>query len=151
MSKALRFRIPFDSHRVKRSQTLLKSVRQYFYHIVSSLWAKLSLKMSLWMTFDILGLFVNILSADDYILFAIKKIYRNQLESAVDKYSLWRGNLIGRIYHNQFESHYGRIKEIFLHFLILFWNLHRILNIWKKEDEIHSWPISEIRHSQRRC
>ena len=32
MSKKLRFRTPFNSQHAKRSQTLLKSVWQHFYH-----------------------------------------------------------------------------------------------------------------------
>ena len=30
-------KIPFDSHHIEWSQTLLKSARQHFYHILSSL------------------------------------------------------------------------------------------------------------------
>ena len=47
MSKKPSFRAPFDSRIVKGSQTLLESARQHFDHIYSSLWGRLSWKMSL--------------------------------------------------------------------------------------------------------
>ena len=47
MSKKPRFRTPFDSQHFKGSQTLGKSAWQNFYHIFSSLWEKLTWKMSL--------------------------------------------------------------------------------------------------------
>ena len=45
----------------------LKSLydRQHFYYIFSSLWEKLSCKMSLFVICELLGLFVNTLTAND--------------------------------------------------------------------------------------
>ena len=61
MSKKTRFRAPFDSQHVRGCQTLLKSVQKHFNH---------SHKMSLLVICEILGLFVNTLTADDkYSLF----------------------------------------------------------------------------------
>ena len=40
MSKKPSFRTPFDSEHARGSQTLLKSARQHFYHILLSLWGK---------------------------------------------------------------------------------------------------------------
>ena len=40
ISKNPCFRTPSDSHHAKRSQRLLKSAPQHFYHIPSSLWLK---------------------------------------------------------------------------------------------------------------
>ena len=37
-----------------------------------------------------------------------------------------------------------KIKKHFLNFLFHFWNLHQILNIFKKKDDRHSSSISEI-------
>ena len=65
MSKSSRFRTAFDSQHVKGSKTLLKSARQHFCLIVSSLWEKLSWKTSLLVISEILGLFVHTLKADD--------------------------------------------------------------------------------------
>ena len=65
MSKRPRFRTPLDNQHVKGSQTQLKPARQHFYDIISSLWEKWSLKMSLLLKLEILGLFSNTLTADD--------------------------------------------------------------------------------------
>ena len=68
LDKCLRspsFRIPFNSQHVKGSQRLLKSARQHFHHIFSSLWCKCSCKMPLVVIFEILGLLFNILTADN--------------------------------------------------------------------------------------
>ena len=64
LSKKHFFRIPLGSEHVKGSQTLVKSAWQQFYHICSSLWWKLAWKMSLLVICEILGHFVNILTAD---------------------------------------------------------------------------------------
>ena len=58
-SKKPRFRTPFDSQQAKGYQKLLESRRQHFCHIFSSLKWKLSLKMSLLVICEILGLFVK--------------------------------------------------------------------------------------------
>ena len=65
MSKKSRFRTPFNSQNVKGCQRLLKSVRQDCYHIFSSLSGKLSRKMCLVETCEILGLRVNTFTAKD--------------------------------------------------------------------------------------
>ena len=53
-----------DSQHAKGSQALLKSARYCFYHIFPALWEKCSCKMSFLLIFEILPLFVNILTAD---------------------------------------------------------------------------------------
>ena len=59
-------RISFDSQHVKGYQTLLKSARQqHFYHMLPSLWEKLSWKMSLLVILKIWRLFVNTLNVYD--------------------------------------------------------------------------------------
>ena len=54
------------------------------------------------------------------------------------------------ISRNQFESNYLKNEKLFLEFFLHFRNLHEILNIFKKKDDLHSWFISEITHSKRR-
>ena len=65
LSKKHCFRTPFNSRHVKRSQMLMKSAWQYFYHIFSSFSGKLISKMSLWMICDIIGVLFNTLTADE--------------------------------------------------------------------------------------
>ena len=65
MSKKSRFKTHFDSEHFKGSKTIPKSSRQHFCYIASSLRDKLSWEMSLLVIFEILGLFVNTLTADD--------------------------------------------------------------------------------------
>ena len=54
----------FDSQHVKRFQTLVKSSWGHFYHISSSLWEEIIWKISPWLKFEIIGLFVNTWTAD---------------------------------------------------------------------------------------
>ena len=61
----LKLRTPIDSQHVKGSQTLLKSLGEYFYQIFLSLSGKLSRKTCLSVTSEILGLFVYTSTADD--------------------------------------------------------------------------------------
>ena len=64
-SKKRRVRTPFESQHVKGSQTLVKFVWEYFYQILLTLWGKLIWKTSPLVTCEILGVFVNTLTADD--------------------------------------------------------------------------------------
>ena len=59
-----RFRTSFDSQHVKGSQTLVKSAWEHFYHIFPSLWWEMTWRISPWLKFGILGVFVNTLTAD---------------------------------------------------------------------------------------
>ena len=65
MSKKPRFRTPFPSQHAKGSERLLKSAWQHFHLIFSSIWGKLSWKMSLLVIFQILKLFVKTLAVND--------------------------------------------------------------------------------------
>ena len=65
MSKESRFSTPQDSQLVKGSQTLLKSSRQQFYYLCSSLWENFSCKKSFLVIFEILRPFVNAWTPDE--------------------------------------------------------------------------------------
>ena len=53
-----------DSQHVKLFQTLVESAWEHFYHIFSSLWREIIWKISPWLKFEIIGLFVNTWTAD---------------------------------------------------------------------------------------
>ena len=61
-----------DSQHVKRSGTLVKSARQKFCHIFSSLSKKMSSKNSALIVSIILRRFVNILTPDDKYSLSVK-------------------------------------------------------------------------------
>ena len=58
------FRTHFDSQHVTDSQTIVKSAWQHFYHIFSSLLGIFSRKIYLLVICEILGVFLNTLTAD---------------------------------------------------------------------------------------
>ena len=64
LSKKRCFRTSFDSQHVKGSQTLVKCPWENFYHIFSTLWGEMIGKISLLLKFEIIGVFVNILTVD---------------------------------------------------------------------------------------
>ena len=65
MFKRFHFRSPFDGHDVKVSEPLLKSAQQNFYPFVWSTWKRLTLKTSLLVISEVLGLFANTLIVDN--------------------------------------------------------------------------------------
>ena len=107
------------------AETLLKSEPQYLYRNYWSLWKQLRLKKSLWVIWKILGLFVNLLTADD-------------------KYSLRnRGNLL-----QHFQVHLSQKRKqfsilllffFFFFFFLHFLNLDSNSNVFKKR-----WPSQLI-------
>ena len=108
----IKFRLkkPSDSQHVKRFQTLVKSSWEHFYHIFSSLWGEIIWEISPWLTFEIVGKFVNIWSAD----------YKYPIPDCENLRCL-------------FKSNYLKNKKHFLGFLFHLWNLYQILNILKKK------------------
>ena len=66
MPKKTCVRTLIDSQHVKGSETLLKSARQYFCHILWSLWKKINFKNYFLEVSDILRLFFNILTPDEW-------------------------------------------------------------------------------------
>ena len=65
LSKNLCLRNSFESQHVKASQIIVKSPWKLFYHIFSSLWEEIIRKISRLLKIEILGGFVNRLTADD--------------------------------------------------------------------------------------
>ena len=78
MFKNPRFITPFDSQHVKAPQALVKTAWQYFYQISSSLWAKLTWKMSLLVICEILEVTVDTMTAED-------KYYLRNSESSLQQ------------------------------------------------------------------
>ena len=60
-----RFRTSFGSLHVKGSQTLVKSAWEPFYHIFWSLWWEMTRKISPFLNFDILAVFVKTKTGDE--------------------------------------------------------------------------------------
>ena len=65
LSRKHSFRTSFKNQRVNGCQTLVKSALEHFYHIFWSLWGEMIPKIFPLFKFEILGGFVNTLTADD--------------------------------------------------------------------------------------
>ena len=59
-----RLKTSFDSQHAKRFQTQVKAWWEHFYHIFSSMWRQIIWKISPWLKFEIIRLFVNTRTAD---------------------------------------------------------------------------------------
>ena len=122
MSKKSRFWWPFYNQQCKRAQALSKSASQHLYHIDWPLSSQLSLKTSLLLTCQILGLLVTTLAADE-------------------KYPvLNRDNLTIRI-----QIQLSQKQKIFCDYFPAFWNLAKILNILTKKMMLMDFAISKLR------
>ena len=106
-----RLKTSFDTQHVKRYQTLVKSSWEHFYHIFPSLWGEIIWKISPWLKFEIIGFFLTHGLSITSILFRIV-----------------------RIWCSLFKSSYLKNKKHFLVFLFHLWNLHQILNNFKKKN-----------------
>ena len=111
MSKKHRFRTTLPIQHAKGFQTLLASARQPFYNIFWSLWVKWN-----WITFllvisEILGWFINTLTADDK-----PSSFRNTE-------NLWQPN----------QTQLYKEQKIFTNFLLHFRNLSEVFKILKQE------------------
>ena len=106
-----RVRTCFDGYQVKGSKTLVKSSWEHFDHIFSSLWGELIRKKCPLFKFKIIEVFVNTHGLPiTSILFRFVRICRFQ-----------------------FNCNYLKNKKHLLGFLFHLWNLHQILNIFKKK------------------
>ena len=72
MTKKPRVRMLMGSQHVKGSKTPFKFARQYFCHILWSLWEKMSSKNSVLVVSEMLSLFVNILTLDEKYSLSVK-------------------------------------------------------------------------------
>ena len=111
--KKVVFRSSFDSQQVKGSQTLVKSAWEQFYHIFSLLWREKILRMSFLVKFEIFGVSVNKLTADD-------------------KYPAWDFENIGSLFNCNYIKH----ERFYLNNLFHWGNLQQILNIFKKKKVV---------------
>ena len=113
MSKESHSRGLFNNQHCRLAETQLKSKRKHLYHNYWTLWAQFSCKKSLWVICNILGLFVNPLSADD-------------------KYSLVnRDNLFQNL-----ERQLSRERETFCPFFVAFSKYRLNFEHFQKK----SWP-----------
>ena len=121
------FRTPFANERVNGFETLLKSARHQYYPLFSSISGKLSWKKSPSVSYEILRLFVNALTADDKYSGSNMKNLQQQFQTAL--------------------SH--KLKTFswfFIAFLKCAWNFEH----FHKKDEYSSLIISEIIDAERR-
>ena len=121
MSKKSRFKGSFGKQHGKRAQTLLKFAWQHLYHIYWSLWMQLTCKKSLLVTWKILWLFPNTLSADGKY------------------YLLNRDDLTQPI-----QMLLSRKQKTFSQFFAKFLKSSLILEHFLKKDDRQSRCISEI-------
>ena len=105
-----RLKTSFDSQHVQRFQTLAKSSWEHFYNIFSSLWGGIIWKIYPSLKFEIIGFLLTHGLPITSILFRIVRFCRSL-----------------------FKSSYLKNKKHFLSFLFHLWNLHQILNIFKKK------------------
>ena len=113
MSEKPYFRTTFCNQCVNGLLTLLKYARHYYYPIFPWIWEKLSWKKSALVRSKILGLFVNTLTAE---------------------YTYSRRNM--HTFAQQFQTPLSLKQKPFLDFLLRFWNLHEMENIFKKNESL---------------
>ena len=121
MSKKSRFKGYFGKQYGKRAQTLLKFAWQHLHHIYWSLWIQLTCKNSLLVTCKISRLFPSTLSADG-------------------KFSLLNRDKLTQSIQTQLSPKEKTFSDFFSAFLKSTLNFEDFL----KEDDPHSWYISEI-------
>ena len=150
LSKNWNFRTSFDSQQVKGSQALVKYTREHFYNIFWSFWGEKNHKKSPLLKFEVLGVFVNTLTADENYPFGNsgicsslfkcnslknEKLFHNSL------FYLWNIHKILNIFKEKMivianvflklqKCNYLKNEKHFPNFLFHWWNLHQILNIF---------------------
>ena len=105
-----RLKTSFDNQHVKRFQTQVKSSSEHFCHIFSSLWREIIWEISPWLKFEIIGFLLTHGLLITNILFRIARICRSL-----------------------FKSSSLKNNKHFLAYLFKLWNLHQILNSFKKQ------------------
>ena len=122
MSKKSPFRGHFDKQHGKGGQTLLKPETHHLYHIYWSLSRRLSWKKYLLVICKVLGMFVNILTADDKCFLLNRDNLRHPIQMQLS----------------------DKQKKI-INFFRIFWNLNEILNILKKRTKLIADLFSKLR------
>ena len=115
------FRTPFDSQRIHVSKTILKSARQNFYPNFPLTKDKLSYKTSPSVRSEIAVLIVNTLTADH-----------------MDSRCHWE-NFLPHV-----QTPLSKKRKHFLEFLINFWNLQKILCIFRKNIRFIAQIIARL-------
>ena len=126
MSKRSFFRTPFANERVNGLQTLLKSARNQYYPLFSSIRGKLSWKRSPSVWYEILRLFVNALASDN-------KCSGNNIQN------------LRQQFQTPLSHKHKTLSGFFIAFLKCAWNLEH----FQKKDEYPSLIISEIIDAER--
>ena len=121
MCKKSRFRGPFAKQHGARAQPLLKLASQHLDHIHRSLPRKLSWKRFCLMTWQILGLHVNTLAANERYLV------------------LHKDNLTIPI-----QMQLSQKEKTFSEFFVHFWNLSEILNAFKKKRTLRAFVFPKF-------
>ena len=124
MPKISRFKGSFKKQHGKCAQTLLKCQGQLLYHIYWSLWRQLSYKKSLLVISKISRLFLNTLSADG-------------------KYSLLNRDNLKQPIQMQLSRKRKTFSDFF--FFLRFWNLVKILHIFKKRMTLIAEAFAKLR------
>ena len=108
------FRRSFENQHFKGSQTLVKSSWEGSYNIFQTLCGEMILKTSPWSMFQITGVFVKThgLPATSILFWSVR---------------IWRSLL---------KRNYLEKKKYFLSFFFNLWNLHQILDIFKKNETL---------------
>ena len=109
LTKNRRVGTSFECQHVKGYKTLVKSWWEHFYHIFPSLWREMIWKISPWLRFEIIGMLINTWTGD-------YKYPVAQCENLP-----FPIKMISSLKPKTFS-------EFFFHL----WNLHQILNIFKK-------------------
>ena len=122
MSKNPDFIWPFDKWHSKGDQILVKSKRNHLYQIYRSLWRQVSWKKSLLVLCKVFTMFVNILTADD------KRFLVN------------RDNL-----RQPINTQLSQKKNYFMNLFLQFWNLNKILKIFKKKMTLMADVFAKLR------
>ena len=128
MSKKSRFRGAFDKQHGNWDETLLKSELHHLYLVYWSLWY-LEMQVS-WKTFFL-------------VIFKDLRVFLNTL-TANDKCFLFDGHNLWQPIQNELSEKQKKISKFFSAILKSWLNFKH----FQKEDERHSWCISEIKDSK---
>ena len=122
MSKNPDFIRPFDKWQSKGDQILVKSKRNHLYQIYRSLWRQVSWKKSLLVLCKVLKMFVNILTTDDKRFLVNRDSLRQPINTQL-----------------------SQKKNYFMNLFLQFWNLNKILKIFKKKMTLMADVFAKLR------